>query len=233
MSIEKASPLNVEEIREDFPVLDREFDGKPLVYLDNAATSQKPQCVIDAVSDYYENYNANVHRGMHRLSQEASVAYEEAHDRVADFLGADGREEIVFTSNTTEGVNTVAFGWGMHNIEEGDNIVLTQMEHHSGLIPWQQVAHHTGAELRFLEVNDDGIIKRGEIDDKIDESTAAVSVVHMSNVFGTINPVSEIADRAHEVGARVLVDGAQSAPHMPIDVDEIGCDFFAFSGHKM
>lgn len=233
MSVERASPLNVEEIRRDFPVLEREVRGKPLVYLDNAATSQKPREVIDAVSDFYENHNANVHRGMHQLSQEASIAYEEAHDRVAEFLGAESRSEIVFTSNTTEAINTVARGWGIPNVGADDNIVLTQMEHHSSLVPWQQVAHETGAELRFIEVDDRGVLRQESIDEEIDDDTAAVSVVHMSNVFGTINPVDDIIERAHDVDARVLVDGAQSAPHLPVDVGEMDCDFFAFSGHKM
>lgn len=232
MSIEKASPYNVEEVREDFPVLDRTVDGEKLVYLDNAATSQKPQSVIDAVSEFYEQHNANVHRGLHTLSQEASEAYETAHDRVAEFLGADGRENVVFTSNTTEGVNTVAFGWGIRHVEEGDNIVLTQMEHHSSLVPWQQVAKRNDAELRFLEV-EQGLVKDGEVEEKIDEDTAAVSVVHMSNVFGTFTPVDDIIERAHEHGARVLVDGAQSAPHAPVDVSEMDADFFVTSGHKM
>jgi len=232
MSVEKASPYNVDEVRDDFPVLDRTVDGERLVYLDNAATSQKPQTVIDAVSEFYEEYNANVHRGLHTLSQEASEAYEEAHDRLAEFLGAEGRENIVFTSNTTEGVNAVAFGWGMHHVEEGDNIVLTQMEHHSSLVPWQQVAKANDAELRFLDV-DEGVVKDGEVEDKIDEDTAAVSVVHMSNVFGTFTPVDEIVESAHDHGARVLVDGAQSAPHASVDMGEMDADFFVTSGHKM
>jgi len=232
MSVEKASPYNVDEVRGDFPVLDREVDGEELVYLDNAATSQKPERVIDAVCDFYRTHNANVHRGLHTLSQEASEAYEGAHDTVAEFLGADGREEIVFTSNTTEGVNTVAFGWGAHNVEEGENIVMTQMEHHSSMVPWQEVARHNDAELRFVEV-EDGVLDMTDADDKIDEDTAVVSVVHMSNVFGTVTPVEETVEMAHEHGARVLVDGAQSAPHMPIDVGEMDADFFVTSGHKM
>ncbi|MCX2818972.1 SufS family cysteine desulfurase [Haladaptatus sp. F3-133] len=232
MSIEKASPYNVEAVRDDFPVLGRTVDGEKLVYLDNAATSQKPQAVIDAVSEFYEGYNANVHRGLHKLSQEASEAYEGAHDKVAEFIGADGRENIIFTSNTTEGVNTVAFGWGMHHVEEGDNIVLTQMEHHSSLVPWQQVAKRNDAELRFLEV-EEGLVKDGEVEEKIDEDTTAVSVIHMSNVFGTFAPVDEIIDRAHEHGARVLVDGAQSVPHASVNVNEMDADFLVTSGHKM
>ncbi len=230
MSLE-ASPLNVEEIREDFPVLDREVEGEPLVYLDNAATSLTPEPVIDTVAEYYREFNANVHRGMHSMSQEASQEYERAHDVVAEFLGASGREEVVFTGNTTEAVNTVAFGWGMENVDEDDNVVLTQMEHHSSLVPWQQVAQRTGAELRFIEV-DDGVVTEQAVDEAIDEDTAAVSVVHVSNVYGTVTPVESIVERAHEVGAKVLVDGAQSAPNVPVDVEELGCDFFAFSGHK-
>ncbi len=230
MSLE-ASPLNVEEVREDFPVLQREVQDESLVYLDNAATSLTPEPVVDAVTSYYREMNANVHRGMHSMSQEASEEYERAHDVVAEFIGADGREEIAFTSNTTEGVNTVAFGWGLENVEEGDNIVLTQMEHHSSLVPWQQVAQRTGAELRFIGV-DDGVVTERAVDEAIDEDTAAVSVVHVSNVFGTVTPVEYVAEKAHDVGARVLVDGAQSAPNVPVDLDDIGCDFFVFSGHK-
>ena len=232
MSVEKASPYNVEEVRDDFPVLERTVDGEKLVYLDNAATSQKPERVIDSVCDFYRNHNANVHRGLHTLSQEASEAYEGAHDTVAEFLGAEGREEIVFTSNTTDGINTVAFGWGTRNVEEGDNIVLTQMEHHSSLVPWQKVAEATGAEMRFVEV-EDGVLNMSDAYDKIDEDTAMVSLVHMSNVFGTVVPVEDIIEHAHDHGARVLVDGAQSAPHIPVDVSEMDADFFVTSGHKM
>ncbi|MDY6774587.1 MAG: cysteine desulfurase [Halobacteria archaeon] len=226
------SPIDVEEVRRDFPALRREVNGERLVYLDNAATSQTPTQVVDAMNEYYERYNANVHRGLHEMSQEASIAYETAHDKVADFIGASS-DEIVFTSNTTEAINTVAYGWGLDNLGEGDEVVLTGMEHHSGLLPWQQIAERTGADLVFLETDDHGFIEEGEIETKITEDAAMVSVIHMSNVFGTVTPVEEICDRAHEVGARCLVDAAQSVPHMPVDVGEIGCDFLAFSGHKM
>ncbi len=230
MSIQK--PLDTDELRKQFPILKREVDGKKLVYLDNAATSQKPKRVVNSIEDFYNNYNANVHRGMHKLSQEASIAYEEAHDKVADFIGAKDREEIAFTSNTTEAINTVAFGWGIENITKEDNIVLTEMEHHSSLVPWQQIVRKTGAELRFIEVNN-GLVNNKDIDKKIDEDTKIASIIHVSNVFGTKSPVKNIVKRAHEVDAKVLVDGAQSVPHMSVDVEEIDCDFLAFSGHKM
>jgi cysteine desulfurase/selenocysteine lyase len=245
METQESYPLDVESIREQFPVLDRKVGGDletpgaapddtvPLVYLDNAATSHTPEPVVEAICDYYRGYNSNVHRGIHHLSQEASVAYERAHDRVAEFIGADGREEVVFTKNTTESMNLVAYAWGLSELGPGDSVVLTEMEHHASLVTWQQIAKKTGAEVRYIRVDEDGYLDMDHAADLVDESTEMVSVVHISNALGTINPVSELADLAHEVGAYLFVDGAQSVPTRPVDVTEIDADFFAFSGHKM
>ncbi|MFB6117021.1 aminotransferase class V-fold PLP-dependent enzyme [Halosegnis sp.] len=225
--------LDAPALREDFPILEREFDGTPLVYLDNAATSQTPERVVESISDYYYRYNANVHRGIHNLSQEASIAYEEAHDTVAEFIGAAGREEVVFTKNTTEAMNTVAYAWGLNELGPGDEVVLTEMEHHASLVTWQQIAKKTGAECRFIPITDDGYLDMNAAADLITDDTRMVSVVHASNTLGTVNPVRELADIAHDHGAYIFVDGAQSAPHMEIDVAELDCDFFAFSAHKV
>ena len=245
MRTQESYPLDVEAIREQFPILDRKVGGDletpgegpddtvPLVYLDNAATSHTPEPVVDAICDYYRGYNSNVHRGIHHLSQEASVAYERAHDRVAEFIGASGREEVVFTKNTTESMNLVAYAWGLAELGPGDSVILTEMEHHASLVTWQQIAKKTGAEVRYIRVDDDGSLDMDHARDLIDESTKMVSVVHVSNTLGTINPVSELADMAHEVGAYAFVDGAQSVPTRPVDVGDIDADFFAFSGHKM
>jgi cysteine desulfurase/selenocysteine lyase len=225
--------LDVERIREDFPILDREFGSRQLVYLDNAATSQTPEPVVETIADYYRTTNANVHRGLHQLSQEASIAYEEAHDRVAEFVGAEGREEIVFTKNTTESMNTVAYAWGLAELGPGDEIVLTEMEHHAALVTWQQIAKKTGAEVKFVRVDDEGHLDMDHARELVTDDTEMVSVVHVSNTLGTVNPVADLADLAHDHGALCFVDGAQSVPHMPVDVQEIDADFFAFSGHKM
>ncbi|MFC3477815.1 aminotransferase class V-fold PLP-dependent enzyme [Halobacterium litoreum] len=227
-------PLDVERIREDFPILEREVaDGRQLVYLDNAGTSQTPEPVVDAIADYYRRYNANVHRGIHELSQEASVAYEDAHDRVAEFVGADGREEMVFTKNTTEAENLVAFAWGLNELGPGDEVVLTQMEHHASLVTWQQVAKKTGAEVKYIPVTDDGYLDMDAAEEMITDDTEMVNAVHVSNTLGTVNPVSELADIAHDHDSLFFVDGAQSVPTRPVDVKEIDADFLAFSGHKM
>ncbi|GAB3415022.1 cysteine desulfurase [Haloparvum alkalitolerans] len=245
MGVQEQSPFDVDALRDDFPILERKVGGDvtvpgegpgdetPLVYLDNGATTQKPNQVIDAIADYYREYNANVHRGIHQLSQEASVAYEEAHDRVAEFIGAEGREEIVFTKNTTEAMNLVAYAWGLEELGPGDSVVLTQMEHHSALVTWQQIGKRTGADVRFIEVEEDGTLDMDHAADCIDDSTKMVSVVHVSNTLGTINPVSELAEMAHEHDAYLFADGAQSVPTRPVDVGELGVDFLAFSGHKM
>jgi cysteine desulfurase/selenocysteine lyase len=208
-------------------------DGKPLVYLDSAATSQKPRVVLEALQRYYEEYNANVHRGLYRIAEQATLAYEEARAKVAAFVG--GRpEELVFTRGTTEAINLVAYAWGDAYVRPGDEILVTEMEHHSNLVPWQLLAQRRGARLRVLRVRpEDGTLDLDSLDQLLTERTRMVAVTHQSNVVGTINPVRHIADRAHAVGAVVLVDGAQSVPHMPVRVDELGCDFLAFSGHKM
>jgi cysteine desulfurase/selenocysteine lyase len=246
MGIQESYPFDVEAIREDFPILERkvggdmttpgedESDTTPLVYLDNAATSQTPRQVVDAIVDYYYGYNANVHRGIHHLSQEASLAYERAHDRLAEFVGApNGREEMVFTKNTTEAENLVAYAWGLAELGPGDSVVLTEMEHHASLVTWQQIAKRTGAEVRYVPVTEEGYLDMDVAADLIDESTEMVSVVHISNTLGTVNPVADLAEMAHDVDAYVFVDGAQSAPTRPVDVEAMDCDFFAFSGHKM
>lgn len=234
MKASTTDPLDTERIRADFPVLQREIDGTQLVYLDNAATSQTPEPVIDTIAEYYRTYNANVHRGLHQLSQEASVAYEEAHDRVAEFIGASGgREEIVFTKNTTESMNLVAYAWGLAELGPGDEIVLTQMEHHSSLVTWQQIGKKTGAEVNYIRIDEDGYLDMDHARELITDDTAMVSVAHVSNTLGTVNPVADLADVAHDHGAYIFVDGAQSVPHQPVDVEAIDADFFAFSGHKM
>jgi cysteine desulfurase/selenocysteine lyase len=226
--------LDVKKIREDFPILSRKVYGdKPLVWLNNAATSQKPRAVIQALVDYYEGYNADVHRGVHALSMESTGRYEEARQKVADFIKARTAESIIWTRNTTEGINLVANTWAMENIKEGDEIVLTPMEHHSNLVPWQRVARQKGAMLRFLPMAPDQTLDLSEVDNIITPRTRLLTIVHMSNAVGTINPVKELAAKARAVGAAVLIDGAQSVPHMPVDVNDIDCDFLAFSSHKM
>ncbi len=233
MGTQDTELLDVERIREDFPVLDRSVNGHDLVYLDNAATSQTPEPVVETIADYYRRYNANVHRGLHQLSQEASIAYEDAHDRVAEFIGADGREEIVFTKNTTESMNTVAYAWGLNELGPGDEIVLTEMEHHASLVTWQQIAKRTGATCRYIGIDDEGRLNMDHARELIGPETAMVSVLHVSNTLGTVNPVAELADMAHEQDAYIFVDGAQAAPNRPVDVEAIDADFYAFSGHKM
>ncbi|WP_331236587.1 cysteine desulfurase [Natronorarus salvus] len=232
--MQESAPLDVDRLREDFPILDREFNGRRLVYLDNAATTQTPNQVIDSISEYYRTYNANVHRGIHQLSQEASIAYEEAHDRVAEFIGASGgREEVVFTKNTTEAENLVAYAWGLEELGPGDEIVLTEMEHHASLVTWQQIGAKTGADVKYVRITDEGELDMDHARELITDSTEMVSVVHTSNALGTINPVSELADLAHDHGSLIFVDGAQAVPNMPVDVEEIDADLYAFSGHKM
>ena len=225
--------LDSKKIREDFPVLSRKVYGKPLVYLDNAATSQKPRAVIEALVDYYETYNANVHRGVHALSMEATDRFEEARQKVATFINAEAPESVIWTRGTTESINLVANTWAQEHVKAGDEIAVTQMEHHSNLVPWQKVARDRGATLRFLPLTEDGRLDLAEVDSAINPRTRLVCMVHMSNSLGTINPVKELAARARAVGAAVLVDGAQSVPHMPVDVKDLDCDFLAFSGHKM
>ena len=234
METRESTALDVERIREDFPILEREFGGEQLVYLDNAATTQTPEPGIDAIADYYRETNANVHRGLHHLSQEASVAYEEAHDRLAAFVGASGgREEMIFTKNTTESENLVAYAWGLNELGPDDEIVTTQMEHHSSLVTWQQIGKRTGADVKYVQLDDEGRLDMDHAREVITDDTAIVSVVHVSNTLGTINPVADLADLAHDHDALIFVDGAQAVPNMPVDVEAIDADFYAFSGHKM
>jgi len=231
---EYKTPLDVKAIRADFPILDQEVrPGVPLVYLDNAATSQKPLSVIETMNDYYQRYNSNVHRGIHKLSEQATDAYENARKRIARFINAASFREIIYTRNTTESINLVAWSWGRANIKQGDVIISTEMEHHSNIVPWQILAQQTGAELRFVPLTEEGLLDMAAFHAMLDERVKLVTVTHMSNVVGTIQPVREMAEAAHAVGALILVDGAQSAPHVPVDVRAMDCDFFAFSGHKM
>jgi len=220
-------------IRSDFPILARKVNGKRLVYLDNAATSQKPRQVLDAERTFYERHNANVHRSAHTLAAESDAAYQGAREAVARFIGANRSEEVMFTKGTTGGLNLVAYGWGLGNLVEGDEIIVTEMEHHSNLVPWHLVAKLTGATVKAVPLRDDGTLDLEAFQALLGPRARLVSVVHMSNVLGTVNPIQRIAKLAHDAGAVVVVDGAQSVPHMPVDVRALGADFLAFSGHKM
>ena len=220
-------------IRRDFPILDQKINGKPLIYLDSAATSQKPRQVIEAVEKYYHEDNANVHRGVHTLGSRATDAYEGAREKVAAFIGAPSERQVVFTRGTTESLNMIAHGYARKRLREGDEIVITPMEHHSNLIPWQQAAMATGATLKYVPMQRDGTVSLADIEATVTQKTKIVAMVHVSNVLGTINPVKEAAAIAHRHGAVMIVDGAQSVPHMAIDVQDLDCDFLAFSGHKM
>ncbi len=225
--------LDVARIRADFPILDQVVNGRPLVYLDNAATTQKPRAVIDALVRYYETTNANIHRGIHTLAVRATEQYEAVRILAAAHIGSSNPQDIVFTRNTTESINLVARAWGEAHIREGDEILLTLMEHHSNIVPWQLLARRTGAILRYAGVLEDGTLDLAGLRAQISPRTRLVSVTHVSNVLGTINPIADIADAARAVGALVVVDGAQGAPHMPVDVHALGCDFYAYSAHKM
>ncbi len=225
--------LDVARIRKDFPILDRKVYGKPLVYFDNAATSQKPRQVIDALVRYYENNNANIHRAVHCLGEEATTAYEEAREKVARFINAPSSECVIFTRNTTEAINLVSYTWARQNIREGDEILLTRMEHHSNLIPWQRIAAEKGASLRYVELTDEQTLSLDGLENLFDARTKMIAMPHVSNSLGTINPVEKIGAEARRHGVMFLVDGAQGAPHLPVDVQAIGCDFYAFSSHKM
>jgi cysteine desulfurase/selenocysteine lyase len=228
------TPLDVTAIRADFPILDQEVrPGVPLVYFDNTATSQKPLAVVEAMSDYYLHYNANVHRGIHKLSEQATAAYEDARKRIARFINAASPREVIYTRNTTESINLVAHTWGHEHVGPGDVILSTEMEHHSNMVPWQMLAERTGAEVRYVPLTDDGTLDVDAFHALLDERVRLVAVTHASNVVGTVPPVEEIVQAAHAAGALVLVDGAQSAPHMPVDVQALDADFFAFSAHKM
>ncbi|MGZ5285789.1 MAG: SufS family cysteine desulfurase [Flavisolibacter sp.] len=225
--------LDVEAIRAQFPVLSREVKGRPLVYFDNAATTQKPQVMIDALVSYYTGYNANIHRGNHTLAEEATAAFEGTRDAIRAFINAGSREEVIFTSGTTESINLVAQTWGRQNIKAGDEIIISNMEHHSNIVPWYILSQEKGAVLRIIPINDEGELDMEAFENLLNEKTKLVSVVHVSNVLGTINPVKTIIEKAHAAGAVVLVDGAQSTVHLDIDVQDMDCDFFVFSSHKI
>jgi cysteine desulfurase/selenocysteine lyase len=230
----KAETLDIVRIRGDFPILQRETQpGVPLVYLDNAATSQKPVQVIEAMDSFYRTYNSNVHRGIHTLSEEATIAYEEARARIAEFIGAASWQEIVFTRNTTESINLIAHSWGRSKLQAGDRVLLTELEHHANIVPWQILAAEREIVLDFVPVVDDGTLDMQAYRDLLARDPKLVSFAHVSNVLGTINPVQEMTELAHQVGAVVLIDAAQSVPHMPVDVSALDADFFAFSSHKM
>jgi cysteine desulfurase/selenocysteine lyase len=231
--LETASRLDGATIKRDFPILGQRVHGKPLVYLDSAASSQKPEAVIRALDRYYREDNANVHRGVYQLSERATARMEAARATLARFLNAPSPRQVIFTRNTTEAINLVAYSWGRQNVGPGDVIVTTELEHHSNLVPWQALAQEKGARLAFIRVDDDGRLRLEDLDSLLTERVKLVAVTHVSNALGTIAPVAEIVRRAHAVGAVALVDGAQSVPHLPVDVQALDCDFLAFSGHKM
>ncbi len=224
---------SIEAIRADFPILQREINGLPLAYLDNAATSQKPLAVLQAMDDYYRLRNANVHRGVHTLSEEATTLYEGARGRIARFINAPSSKQVIFTRNATEAVNLVAYSWGLDTLKPGDEVLITQMEHHANIVPWQLITERTGATLRYVPLDPQGMLRLDLLNELLTERTRLFAFVAMSNVLGTINPVAELVARAHGVGALALVDGAQSVPHLPVDVQALNCDFLVFSGHKM
>ncbi len=225
--------LDITAIRKEFPILSREIKGRPLIYLDNAATTQKPQQVIDAIVHYYTTYNANIHRGIHTLAEEATADFEQTRDVVKTFIGAGSREEIIFTKGTTESINLIAYTWGRKNIRAGDEIIISNMEHHSNIVPWQILCEEKDAILKVIPINDAGELILDEYEKMLGSKTKLVSIVHVSNALGTVNPVKQMIARAHDVGAVVMVDGAQSAVHLDIDVSDMDCDFFAFSAHKL
>jgi cysteine desulfurase/selenocysteine lyase len=233
-SMKEAMTIDWAALRKDFPILDQQVHGKPLIYFDNAATSQKPRAVIDALVHYYEYDNANVHRGIHELSNRATAGYEAARARAAKFINARSAEEIIFTRGTTEGINLVASSWGAKNLKANDIILLTEMEHHSNLVPWQLLAQRTGAKLAFVPVTgDEGLLDLSKLDSLLTKQVKLFAMVHISNSLGTVNPVADLCARARKLGITTLVDAAQSAGHCPVDVQAIGCDFLAFSGHKI
>ncbi|MDJ0663280.1 MAG: cysteine desulfurase [Acidimicrobiia bacterium] len=223
----------MQQVRADFPILDRLVNGKRLAYLDSSATTQKPSQVIDAISDYYRVYNSNVHRGAHTLAAEATIAYEDARTKIAQFIGAGSSNEVVFTKGTTNGMNLISYGWGLNRLREGDRILLTVMEHHANVVPWQIIAKHTGAELVYLELDEDYRVDLSNLDRFVDDRLKIISVSGMSNVTGTIGPVPQLVEAARSVGALMIVDAAQSVPHLPTNVAEIGADLLVFSAHKM
>ena len=226
-------PFDVEQLRELFPILKRKVKGKDLVYFDNAATSQKPQSVVDAISNYYSTYNANIHRGLHTLADEATAAYEESRVSVKQFIGASTHEEIIFMKGTTEGINLVASSWGRANLNPGDEIIISTLEHHSNIVPWQMIAEERGASIKVIPIDDNGILDMDAFKKLLNAKTKIVSIIHVSNALGVINPVEEIISLAHQNGSLVMLDGAQSVVHLDIDVQKLDCDFMVFSGHKI
>ena len=229
----KSESFDVCQIRADFPILRQKVHGKPLVYLDNAATAQKPSLVIDAITRYYAEENANIHRGVHWLSERATIAYEAAREKIRNFINATSVQEVIFTRGTTESINLVASSWGAKNLREGDEVLISAMEHHSNIVPWQMICQQTGARLAIIPINDRGEIQLDDYEQMLSPAVKLVSIVHISNALGTVNPVKQMTDLAHKHGALVLVDGAQSVPHIKVDVQWLDCDFFAFSGHKL
>jgi len=225
--------LDPYKIREDFPILKRKINNHPLIYFDNAATTQKPKQVIESITEFYENHNANVHRAIHTLSQESSELYENAHEEVAKFINAEGMEEIIFVRGTTEAINLVAYAWGLHNLKREDEVLVTLMEHHSNIVPWEMLSKIKGFQVKYAEVNNDGTLNYESFENAISDKTKIVCLAHVSNVTGVITDVKRVAKIAHEYGALVLVDAAQSVPHLPVDVKDLDIDFLAFSGHKM
>lgn len=225
--------FDVDAIRKDFPILNRKVHGKPLVYLDNAATSQKPQVVLDALRDYYAGYNANIHRGLHSLADEATAAYEQTRSAVAQWIGASSPEEIVFTRGTTEGINLIAHAYGQSMLKPGDEVLVTALEHHSNIVPWQMACERSGAKLRVIPMHDDGSLNLDTLDTLLTERTKIVACIYISNALGTVNPVEELTIAAHKVGASILIDAAQATPHMAVDVQQLDCDYLVFSGHKV
>lgn len=223
----------VQQLRKDFPILARQIGNNPLVYLDNAATSQKPAVVLQTLDDYYRRHNSNVHRGVHTLSEEATGAYENAREQVARFINAPSSKQVIFTAGTTGGINLVAYTWGRANLKPGDEVLITEMEHHSNIVPWQILRDQLGFTLRYVPITDDGLLDLSQLDQLLTERTKLFCFNHMSNVVGTINPVTELIAAAHRVGAKVMLDGAQSVPHLPVDVQALDVDFMAFSSHKM
>ncbi len=228
-----SNDFDINKIRADFSILTETVKGNPLVYLDNAATSQKPTQVIEVLDQYYREYNSNIHRGVHSLSQKATDVYESARDKVKNFLNANSTKEIIFVRGATEGINLVAQSFGLSNISEGDEVIITEMEHHSNIVPWQMLCETTGATLKFIPINDAGELIMEEYAQLLSDKTKLVAVSHISNALGTINPIKTIIDKAHAVGAKVLIDGAQAVPHTRVDVQKLDCDFYVFSGHKL
>jgi cysteine desulfurase / selenocysteine lyase len=234
MDIEmESSSLDVGKIRADFPILQQQINGKPLVYLDNAATAQKPKQVIDVLDTYYREYNSNIHRGVHSLSEKATTVYEASREKIKTFLNADSTQEIIFVRGATEAINLVAQSFGRNTISAGDEIIITELEHHSNIVPWQILCKQTGATLRYIPINDAGELIFEKYEELLNNKTRIVTVGHISNALGTINPIKKIIDMAHTVGAKVLIDGAQAVPHTKVDVKELDCDFYVFSGHKL